>query len=104
MSGSAADPKNIYSMNTVTETAPIKEAGMKITVFGGSGLIGTKVIKKLTERGHQARAASPSTGVDTTTGQGLVDALAGAEVVVDVTHRRSRTRQSSPSSRVQAAI
>jgi uncharacterized protein YbjT (DUF2867 family) len=71
-------------MNTVTETAPINEAGMRIIVFGGSGLIGTKVVKKLTERGHQVLAASPSTGVDATTGQGLDDALAGAEVVVDV--------------------
>ncbi|MGH8591206.1 MAG: SDR family oxidoreductase [Gammaproteobacteria bacterium] len=62
---------------------------MKIVVIGGSGLIGTKVVKKLTERGHQALAASPSTGVDATTGRGLAEALAGAEVVVDVANSPS---------------
>src|SRR5262245_47286162 len=62
---------------------------MKIVVIGGSGLIGTKVVKKLTERGHEALAASPKTGVDTTTGRGLAEALAGAAVVVDVSNAPS---------------
>ena len=62
---------------------------MKIVVIGGSGLIGTKVVKKLTEQGHEALAASPNTGVDATTGQGLAEALAGAEVVVDVSNSPS---------------
>jgi len=62
---------------------------MKIVVIGGSGLIGTKVVKMLTERGHQALAASPSTGVDATTGRGLADVLNGAEVVVDVANSPS---------------
>ena len=62
---------------------------MKIVVIGGSGLIGTKVVKQLTERGHQALAASPSTGVDATTGRGLADTLNGAEVVVDVSNSPS---------------
>ena len=62
---------------------------MKIVAIGGSGLIGTKVVKILTELGHEALAASPSTGVDATTGRGLVQALAGAEVVVDVSNSPS---------------
>jgi uncharacterized protein YbjT (DUF2867 family) len=59
---------------------------MKIVVIGGTGLIGTKVVKKLTAKGHEALAASPNTGVDATTGRGLAEALAGAEVVVDVSN------------------
>jgi uncharacterized protein YbjT (DUF2867 family) len=62
---------------------------MKIVVIGGSGLIGTKVVKMLTEQGHEALAASPSTGVDATTGRGLAEALARAEVVVDVSNAPS---------------
>src|SRR5258705_2480396 len=62
---------------------------MKIVVIGGTGLIGTKVVKKLTEQGHEARAASPNTGVDATTGRGLAEALARAEVVVDVSNSPS---------------
>ncbi len=62
---------------------------MKIVVIGGTGLIGTKVVKKLTEQGHEAIAASPKTGVDATTGRGLAEALARAEVVVDVANAPS---------------
>jgi uncharacterized protein YbjT (DUF2867 family) len=62
---------------------------MKIVVIGGSGLIGSKVVKRLTEKGHEVVAASPKTGVDATTGQGLAEALAGAEVVVDVSNAPS---------------
>lgn len=62
---------------------------MKIVVLGGTGLIGTRVVQKLSERGHEARAASPNTGVDATTGRGLAEALAGAEVVVDVSNAPS---------------
>jgi uncharacterized protein YbjT (DUF2867 family) len=57
---------------------------MKIVVIGGTGLIGTKLVNKLRERGHEALAASPSSGVNTVTGEGLASALAGAQVVVDV--------------------
>ena len=59
---------------------------MKIVVIGGTGLIGTNVVRLLTERGHDAVAAAPSTGVDTYTGQGLTQAVSGADVVVDVSN------------------
>jgi len=62
---------------------------MKIVVIGGSGLIGKKLIPLLRERGHEAAAASPSTGVNAVTGEGLARALAGADVVVDVTNAPS---------------
>ena len=62
---------------------------MKIVVIGGIGLIGSKVIAKLTEHGHDAIAASPNTGVNTLTGEGLADALSGADVVVDVSNSPS---------------
>ena len=57
---------------------------MKIVVIGGSGLIGTKLVNKLRESGHEALAASRSSGVNTVTREGLAQALAGAQVVVDV--------------------
>ncbi|HEX5418673.1 MAG TPA: SDR family oxidoreductase [Gammaproteobacteria bacterium] len=62
---------------------------MKIVVIGGTGLIGSKLVEKLKQRGHEAVAAAPDTGVDTVTGKGLADALAGAEVVVDVSNSPS---------------
>src|SRR6184192_2704568 len=62
---------------------------MKIVVIGGSGLIGSKVVTNLRQRGHEVVAASPSTGVDTITGEGLAEALAGAQVVVDVANSPS---------------
>ncbi len=62
---------------------------MKIVVIGGTGLIGTKLVKKLREQGQEVVAASPSTGVNSITGEGLADALKGANVVVDVTNSPS---------------
>ena len=62
---------------------------MKIVVIGGTGLIGSKVVQKLNQRGHEAVAAAPNTGVDTITGKGLAEALAGAEAVVDVSNSPS---------------
>jgi uncharacterized protein YbjT (DUF2867 family) len=62
---------------------------MRIVVIGGSGLIGSKLVSKLDERGHETVAASPNTGVDTLTGEGLADAVAGASVVVDVSNAPS---------------
>ncbi|MGX5695429.1 SDR family oxidoreductase [Agromyces soli] len=62
---------------------------MKIVVIGGTGLIGSKVVEHLTEHGHVAVAASPNTGVDTVSGAGVAEALAGADVVVDVSNSPS---------------
>ena len=59
---------------------------MKIVVIGGTGLIGSKLVENLREAGHDALAASPDTGVDILTGEGLAEALDGAEVVVDVSN------------------
>jgi uncharacterized protein YbjT (DUF2867 family) len=59
---------------------------MKLVVIGGTGLIGSKLVAKLDEQGHEAVAASPGTGVDALTGEGLADVLDGAEVVVDVSN------------------
>lgn len=62
---------------------------MKIVVVGGSGLIGKKVVMNLRQRGHEVVAASPSSGVNAVTGEGLAHALAGARVVVDVANAPS---------------
>ena len=62
---------------------------MKIVVIGGSGLVGTKLVNKLREHGHQVVAASPSSGVNTLSGEGLAEALKGASVVVDVSNSPS---------------
>lgn len=62
---------------------------MKVVVIGGSGLIGKKVVLNLRQHGHEALAASPSSGVNTVTGEGLAQALAGAQVVVDVANAPS---------------
>ena len=59
---------------------------MRIVVIGGTGLVGSKVVHALTEHGHDAVAAAPSTGVNTLTGEGLPEVLAGASVVVDVSN------------------
>src|SRR6201981_2706757 len=67
----------------------MKETIMKIVVIGGTGLIGSKLVKKLREHGHEAVAAAPNTGVNTLTGEGLAEALKGASVVVDVTNSPS---------------
>ncbi len=58
----------------------------KIVVIGGTGLVGSKVVQALSERGHEAVAAAPSTGVDTITGEGLAEVMSGAAVVVDVSN------------------
>jgi uncharacterized protein YbjT (DUF2867 family) len=62
---------------------------MKIVVIGGTGLIGSKVVRKLTEEGHEAVAASPNSGVNTLTGEGLADVLVGTSVVIDVSNSPS---------------
>src|SRR3974390_1003201 len=62
---------------------------MKILVIGGTGLIGSKVVGKLKQKGHEAVAASPNTGVNTITGEGLKEAMAGAQVVIDLANSPS---------------
>jgi uncharacterized protein YbjT (DUF2867 family) len=62
---------------------------MKIVVIGGTGVLGSKVVDKLRDRGDKAVAASPRTGVNTLTGEGLADVLTGAHVVVDVSNSPS---------------
>ena len=62
---------------------------MKIVVIGGTGLIGSRLVTKLQEQGHETVAASPKSGVNSITGEGLAEALKGASVVVDVTNSPS---------------
>ena len=62
---------------------------MKIVVIGGTGVLGSKVVGTLRDRGHDVIAASRSTGVDALTGEGLADAVTGADVVVDVSNSPS---------------
>src|SRR5213082_1664887 len=62
---------------------------MKIVVIGGTGLIGSKLVTKLREQGHEAVAASPDSGVNTLTGEGLAEVLKGASAVVDVSNSPS---------------
>src|SRR5215475_10672024 len=62
---------------------------MKIVVIGGTGLIGAKVAGKLHRKGHEVVPAAPRTGVNTITGEGLENALSGAEIVVDVANSPS---------------
>lgn len=62
---------------------------MKIVIIGGSGLIGSKVVSKLRDQGNEAVAASPNTGVNTITGEGVAEVLKGADVVVDVSNSPS---------------
>src|SRR6201996_8225938 len=57
---------------------------MKIVVIGGTGLIGSKVVERLKQKGHEAIAAAPNTGVNTITGKGIKEAMASAQVVVDL--------------------
>jgi len=66
-----------------------REDEMKIVVIGGTGLIGTKLVNKLRQRGHEVVAASPASGVNTITGEGLAEVLAGTQVVVDVANSPS---------------
>jgi uncharacterized protein YbjT (DUF2867 family) len=68
---------------------------MKIVVIGGTGLIGSKTVRKLKEKGHDAVAAAPNTGVNTLTGEGLAEALSGAQVVIDVSNSPSFEEQAA---------
>jgi hypothetical protein len=77
---------------------------MKIVVIGGTGLIGSKTVAILRQGGHEVVAASPNTGVNTITGEGLEEAVAGAQVVIDLANSPSfETGRCSNSSRPPAA-
>lgn len=69
--------------------APTEGIIVKIVIIGGTGLIGSKVAQRLTAQGHEVVAASPNTGVNTMTGEGVAEALDGAQVVVDVSNSPS---------------
>jgi len=73
----------------LTDRGSIWEKDMKIVVIGGTGLIGSKLVSKLRQLGHDVLSASPDSGVNTITGEGLSEALAGASVVVDVANSPS---------------
>lgn len=62
---------------------------MKIVVIGGTGLIGSRTVELLRRNGHEAVAASPSSGVDTITGEGVANAVSGAQVVLDLANSPS---------------
>ena len=62
---------------------------MKIVVIGGTGLIGSKVVARLRQRGHEAIAASPASGINTLTGEGLDAALANTDIVIDLANSPS---------------
>lgn len=62
---------------------------MKIVIIGGTGLIGSKTVERLRKKGHEVLAASPNSGVNTVTGEGLTEALAGAQVVIDLANSPS---------------
>jgi uncharacterized protein YbjT (DUF2867 family) len=83
---SPAGPLGIHPLSPVI---PSERHHMKIVVIGGSGLIGSKLVTRLDEHGHEAVAASPDSGVNTLTGDGLTEALDGASVVVDVSNSPS---------------
>lgn len=82
------EPLNLEELHLHLYPEP-ESAPMKIVVIGGSGLIGSKLVNILRQRGHEAVAASPASGVNTLTGQGLAEVLAGTQVVVDVANSPS---------------
>src|ERR1700743_2877469 len=82
----------IFTTNSSIEILDHKKymkKNFKIIVVGGSGLIGKKLVKDLRQQGHEVMPASPSSGVNTVTGEGLSNALKGAQVVVDVSNAPS---------------
>jgi uncharacterized protein YbjT (DUF2867 family) len=80
---------DITQVSTTVYEPTQKGIVMKLVIIGGTGLIGSKLVTKLREHGHEAVPASPDTGVNTLTGQGLADVLQGASVVVDVSNSPS---------------
>jgi uncharacterized protein YbjT (DUF2867 family) len=78
-----------FALDPLSPTHHSERQRMKIVVIGGTGLIGSKLVTKLGEQGHEAVAASPDSGVNTLTGEGLADVMDGATVVVDVSNSPS---------------
>ena len=78
-------------MNRMAVEPPVASGRniMRIVIIGGTGLIGSKLVAKLTEHGHEAIPASPNSGVNTLTGEGLAEVLEGAQVVIDVSNSPS---------------
>src|SRR4029077_7475979 len=76
-------------MGSKMRRSRMKETIMKVVVIGGTGLIGSKLVNKLREHGHEAVPASPNTGVNTLTGEGLAEVLKDTSVVVDVSNSPS---------------
>src|SRR5258708_20341078 len=77
-------PRQFTAGRAGSASTLVEELAMKIVVIGSTGLIGSKLVNTLRQRGHEVLAASPDSGVNTITGEGLVPALEGAQVVVDV--------------------
>lgn len=78
---------------------------MRVVVIGGTGLIGSKLVVALVDHGHEVVAASPRSGVNTLTGEGLAEAVKGADVVVDVTNSpSSKPTRCWPSSKLRRPI
>jgi uncharacterized protein YbjT (DUF2867 family) len=84
-----SSPPGPLGLDPLSPVVSSERHHMRIVVIGGSGLIGSKLVTRLDEHGHEAVAASPDSGVDTLTGVGLAEALAGASVVVDVSNSPS---------------
>jgi uncharacterized protein YbjT (DUF2867 family) len=84
-----ASPAGPLGLDPLSPIHTSERHDMKIVVIGGTGLIGSKLVNRLDEHGHEAVAASPDSGVDTLTGDGLAEALEGAAVVVDVSNSPS---------------
>jgi uncharacterized protein YbjT (DUF2867 family) len=81
--------RSVPKMGPVLRQGNSRSEIMKVVVIGGTGLIGSKLVTNLRARGHEVLAASPNSGVNTITGEGLAAALAGAQVVVDVANSPS---------------
>src|SRR5262249_61856226 len=82
-------PKQIARTPSLSPVIDKGGSSMKIVVIGGTGLIGSKTSAILRERGHEVVAASPKNGINTITGEGLKEAVAGATVVIDLAHSPS---------------
>jgi uncharacterized protein YbjT (DUF2867 family) len=82
-------PQTKRKVQLRTSKTARQEQDMKIVVIGGSGLIGSRLVSTLRSKGHEVLAASPNSGVNTITGEGLPEALAGAQIVVDVANSPS---------------